>query len=162
MSTDAMELDHPHPHLQPRTKTIIKKTSHSLTQQTLSSPPFSYIHLSTSPLPSLPSTSPTNQPLDNLLLRSYLTTALRQFLGDTGVAIPVDILSCTSRTAWIRVPRQDLGAFAGAITAFPGLNQGGETTLLLLQIKACGDFLGSLLGKGGEDEEERGWDVWKS
>ncbi|KAK4229880.1 hypothetical protein QBC38DRAFT_471299 [Podospora fimiseda] len=122
----------------------IPKYSKTLTQQTISSPPFSYIHLSTS----------THQNLDNLLLRSYLTSALRQFLGDTGVAIPVDILSCTSSQAWIRVPRQDLGAFAGAITSFSGQQS------LLLQIKACGDFLGSLIGKGGKDDDE--WDVWKS
>ncbi|KAK4164857.1 hypothetical protein QBC43DRAFT_316979 [Cladorrhinum sp. PSN259] len=157
MSTDAMDLD---------TRTIPQlKKPQTLTQLTISSPPFSYIHLSTPSLPSStsPSTAHTTIPLDNLQLRSYLTSALRQFLGETGVAIQIDVLKVSPKSAWVRIPRQDLGAFVAAITAFPGITQGRTT--LLLQINACGDFLGSLLGRGavgGGDGEEQEWDVWKS
>ncbi|KAL2021195.1 hypothetical protein VTK56DRAFT_7382 [Thermocarpiscus australiensis] len=101
--------------------------------------------------------------LDDLQVRAYLTAALRQFLGDTGAAIPVDILLARGRHVWVRVPRPDLGAFAAAITAFPGLPGSsssssslaaagvGEGTLLL-QLDGCGDWLGSVLGRMAEEE----------
>ncbi|KAK4460236.1 hypothetical protein QBC42DRAFT_272931 [Cladorrhinum samala] len=143
MSSEAMDIDHP------PLPSSLPKSSHSqtLTTLTISSPPFSYAHLSTTA--ALP-----GQELDMIEVRSYLTAALRQFLGDTGVAIPIDILKVQETSVWVRLPRQDLGAFAGAITAFPGITQ--NESLLLLQLKACGDYLSSLLGRG-EGEA----DIWK-
>ena len=136
-----------------------KKTL-TLTTTTLSRPPIAYAHLSLFP-PAPPSSNETQQdqngPLDALQLRAYLTTALRQFLGDTGAAIPIDILLIRGGSAWVRVPRDDLPAFAGAVTAFAGVpssSSGGGT--MLLQLKGCGDWLGSLLGR----EEEAG--LWVS
>ncbi|KAK1835815.1 hypothetical protein QBC39DRAFT_297657 [Podospora conica] len=119
-----------------------------LTTATIKSPPFAYLHLSA---------SSSTTTLDALQVRSYCTSACRQFLGATGAAIPVDILSVPSGSgggdAWVRVPRADLGAFAGAITAYGGSSSdaGG---VMVLRVKACGDWLGSLVGGEGE---ERVW-----
>ncbi|KAK0754790.1 hypothetical protein B0T18DRAFT_313672 [Schizothecium vesticola] len=119
-----------------------------LTTTTIKSPPFAYLHLST---------STTTPGLDALQVRSYCSSASRQFLGTTGAAIPVDVLSVSSGLggggdAWVRVPRADLGAFAGAITAFGGLSSDGG--VMVMRVKACGDWLGSLVGGDGE---ERVW-----
>lgn len=109
-----------------------------LTTTTIKSPPFSYLHLSTS----------TTTSLDALQVRSYCASATRQFLGTTGAAIPVDVLSVTGGDAWVRVPRADLGAFAGAITAYGGTSSEGG--VMVMRVKACGDWLGSLVGGEGE------------
>ncbi|KAH8887484.1 hypothetical protein GQ53DRAFT_749970 [Thozetella sp. PMI_491] len=90
--------------------------------------------------------------LDELQVRSYCTAALRQFLGDTGVAIPIDILKVQGSEVWVRVPQPDLSAFAAAITAFGGVSEGEVT--YVLQVRACGDWLGSLLGR---DEQQKLW-----
>ncbi|RKU45944.1 hypothetical protein DL546_004325 [Coniochaeta pulveracea] len=127
---------------QPPSKTT---KSHILHTSTLRRPSFAYLHLtliSSSP-------TPTTTELDNLQLRSYLTAALRQFLGDTGAGIPVDILKVQRHECWIRVPRDDLGAVSGAITAFPGVSKGGD--LALLRVKGAGDWLGPLVGRTGEE-----------
>lgn len=106
---------------------------------TIKAPPFAYAHLGL-----VTETSEPTQ-LDDLQVRSYCTTALHQFLGDTGTAIALDILKVQGTECWLRMPRQDLGAFSAAITAFPGLTQGGSTSLL--RLLACGDWLGSLVGR---------------
>lgn len=63
--------------------------------------PHTYIHLSLNN----PTHSPTST-LDTLTLHTTLLTSLRRFLGETGLAIPVDILKLSEdRRAWIRVPR---------------------------------------------------------
>ncbi|KAK4219406.1 hypothetical protein QBC37DRAFT_477936 [Rhypophila decipiens] len=156
-----------------------------LTTCTIKLPPFAYVHLST--LSSLsssgaPITTPANpkpattkeessrEIIDPLQVRSYCTAALQRFLGDTGAAIVPDILLIRSSSSsskkgqkeeadiYLRLPRQDLGAFAAAITAYPGRRQvskGNEDRWLLLQIQSCGDWLGSLIGKA---EEKDIWD----
>ncbi|KAK3399022.1 hypothetical protein B0T20DRAFT_352227 [Sordaria brevicollis] len=133
----------------PTTSTQPSKSSKSqvLTQTTIRSPPFSYAHLSLSS----PSSSHTPH-LDALTTRSYLSAALRQFLGDTGASMAIDILlvNATNGECWVRVPREDLGAFAAAVTAYPGhLVQGEE---VLMRVVGCGDWLGALVGKEGEGE----------
>lgn len=116
-----------------------------LTTTTIKTPPFSYLHLSTSTSPT------TTTSLDALQVRSYCASACRQFLGTTGAAIPVDVLSITSGggDAWVRVPRGDLGAFAGAITAYGGTSSEGGG-VMVMRVEACGDWLGSLVGGEGE------------
>ncbi|KAK0739207.1 hypothetical protein B0T21DRAFT_284412, partial [Apiosordaria backusii] len=111
---------------------------------------YSYAHLTL--------LSPISLPLDNLQLKSYLTSALSQFLGQTGLGIPIDILhldptsSSSSSSAWVRLPRPDLAAFSAAITAFPGISYGDEK--IVLKVEAAGDYLGALVGKGEEQ------DIW--
>ncbi|KAL1842492.1 hypothetical protein VTJ49DRAFT_5098 [Mycothermus thermophilus] len=134
------------------------------TTLTLRSPPFAYAHLQLVTPPTsteAPNPAVSEQPalLDNLQLRSYLTAALRQFLGDTGAAIPLDILLLRGASAWVRVPREDLAAFAAAVTAFEGLASGNDPSsdpagLMLLRVMACGDWLGALVGR---DEEGVLW-----
>ncbi|KAL2266538.1 hypothetical protein VTJ83DRAFT_5890 [Remersonia thermophila] len=109
-----------------------------------------------------PEPAPAPALLDNLQLRAYLTAALRQFLGDTGAAIPLDILLLRGASAWVRVPREDLAALAAAVAAFDGLAPegggagpwGGREGGVLLRVRACGDWLGALIGR---DEEGVLW-----
>ncbi|KAK0635491.1 hypothetical protein B0T17DRAFT_485130 [Bombardia bombarda] len=149
-----MDIDTPSsPHPPPITTTTTttgnnnntsKKTTRELGSCTIKSPPFSYAHLSVAA--ACPSSSYSD--LDALQVRAYCSAALRQFLGDTGAAIAIDILSVQGRDCWVRAPRPDLGAFAAAITAFAGISRDGST--LLLQLQACGDWLGALLGRTDE------------
>ncbi|TQS31511.1 hypothetical protein Golomagni_08205 [Golovinomyces magnicellulatus] len=99
---------------------------------------FSYAHLT------LSTNGPDSIVLDDLQVKSYCNGALQQFLGLTGLAIPVDILKVTETDCWLRVPRQDLSNFAAAITAWRGKTEG--TTQYLLRIKQCSDWLGTLVG----------------
>ncbi|KAK0727988.1 hypothetical protein B0T26DRAFT_596996, partial [Lasiosphaeria miniovina] len=119
---------------------------------TIRAPPFAYAQLAAVS----DTSSSTTDDLDALQVRAYCTSALRQFLGDTGAGMAVDILSVTGSSCWVRVPRADLGAFAAALTAFGGVsltNSGGgggggaKTAMLVLQVQACGDWLGSLIGR---------------
>ncbi|KAK4127690.1 hypothetical protein N657DRAFT_653844 [Parathielavia appendiculata] len=164
---DEMDLD-PSP---ANTGTInVKPTpkTRTLTTATLKHPPFAYAHLTlVNPAPNgIPNNN--NLPiLDALQLRFYLTAALRQFLGDTGAGMSLDILLVQPHSAWVRVPREDLPAFAAGVTAFSGLPlassasslsgsssssaQGGR---MVLRLGACGDWLGSLIGR---EEEEKLW-----
>ncbi|KAL6881558.1 hypothetical protein J3F83DRAFT_722723 [Trichoderma novae-zelandiae] len=119
-------------------------TSHELLTCTIKTPPFSYVHLELL----------TNPPdaaveLDNLQVKSYCTAALRQFLGLTGTAIPIDVLKAEASECWIRVPRDDLGAFAAALTAWKGTSDGGVESLL--RVKQCSDWLGAMVGSHGQD-----------
>ncbi|KAH6640899.1 hypothetical protein F5144DRAFT_116043 [Chaetomium tenue] len=155
----------PHPTSTPtQTQTPTSHThTHTLTTLTLKSPPSAYAHLSlTTPTTTTTSNNNNNNP-DILQLRAYLTTALRQFLGDTGAAIPIDFLAVgDGGDAWVRVPRADLAAFVGAVTAFGGMvmstggngggdgNGGEEAGRMVLRVVASGDWLGSLIGKEGE------------
>lgn len=124
---------------QPHTKTA---KSHSLFTSTIKSPSFAYAHLE------LVTDGAQPAPLDNLQVRSYCTAALRQFLGEHGVAVAIDILKVDGRECWLRLPRQDLGMFSAAVTAFPGVNGSGGASLL--RLLACGDWLGSLVGRADE------------
>ncbi|KAI0381855.1 hypothetical protein F5Y04DRAFT_61199 [Hypomontagnella monticulosa] len=120
------------------------KKSHELVTATIRAPPYSYAHLQLSGASANPGT------LDALQVRSYCTSALKQFLGTTGVGIPLDILKVDEKDCWLRVPRDDLGAFSAAITAWQGSYQDGVHSSL--RIRGCSDWLGSLVGRDGEDE----------
>jgi len=89
--------------------------------------------------------------LDALQVRAYCTSALRQFLGDTGAAVSVDILAVRDSNVWVRVPQADLGGFSAAMTAYGGMARGGGVTTVL-RLRACGDWLGSLLGRTEQHE----------
>ena len=112
--------------------------------RTIKSPPYSYARLEM--------TTEDLRPvqLDALQVRAYCSAALRQFLGDTGMAIAVDILKVEGAECWLRVPHDDLAAFAAAITAFPGSSQSGQ--LSVLRLRGCGDWLGSLFGEAGKQK----------
>ncbi|OAQ63489.1 hypothetical protein VFPPC_14670 [Pochonia chlamydosporia 170] len=112
-----------------------QETSHVLRTQKISSP-FSYAHLE------LITDGPQEIHLDNLLVKSYCTAALKQFLGLTGQAVPIDILKAENRACWVRLPKEDLKSFSAAITAYNGVSEGD--TRYILRMKRCSDWLGLL------------------
>ncbi|OAA52010.1 hypothetical protein NOR_00603 [Metarhizium rileyi] len=116
-------------------------SSYVLRAQTLSSP-FSYAHLE------LATDGPQEVHLDDLLVKSYFTAALRQFLGLTGQAIPIDILKTQEKACWVRLPKEDLQSFSAAVTAYRGASEGD--TKYILRMKNCSDWLGLLTDDWGE------------
>jgi len=104
--------------------------------------PFSYLHLS------LVSSNPSakDPPIDALSVRSHLTAALNQFLGETGTAIPIDILKVEERDVWIRVQNADADALVGAISGWVGA--GGAAAW---RVKQKGDWLGAVVRGNGRD-----------
>ncbi|KAL2152005.1 hypothetical protein VTH82DRAFT_5189 [Thermothelomyces myriococcoides] len=180
--TTAKRKGHPTPN--PDSRARGPNRTRILATITIRNPPWSYAHLTVANPPSVEgaiSTSATTraakQPtaLDVLEIRAYLTAALRQFLGDTGAGIPVDILAVggadddddndgnSDRSGvWVRVPRQDLNLFVGAVTAYAGQptsGQKGNRERMVLQVKAAGNWLGSLLGRGQESKLWAGLDT---
>ncbi|KAI2470308.1 hypothetical protein F4781DRAFT_182723 [Annulohypoxylon bovei var. microspora] len=120
------------------------KKAHELVTATIKAPRYSYAHLE------LFSNSPDVGELDALQVRSYCTSALKQFLGATGIGIPLDILKVDGKDCWLRVPRDDLGGFSAAITAWQGSYQDGIHSSF--RIRGCSDWLGALVGRVGEDK----------
>jgi len=111
---------------------------HEIITRTIKIPAFSYAYLE------LISDPPSKSPLDDLTIRSYLTSAFTRFLGLTGAAIPVDILKVEARECWIRVPREDLSA---VIAAVGGWVEGNEKTgHVRWRVRRSGNWLGSLVG----------------
>jgi ribonuclease P/MRP protein subunit POP8 len=120
--------------------------SHEITSRTIKSPAFSYACLE------LISDPPSRVPLDDLTVRSYLTTAFTQFLGLTGSAISVDILKVEPKECWIRVPREDLSAVLAAVGGWIGRGENGVE--VAWRIRGGGNWLGSLVG---ERSAEKVW-----
>ncbi|KAH7033002.1 uncharacterized protein B0I36DRAFT_361736 [Microdochium trichocladiopsis] len=132
-----------------------------LASRTIRAPPHAYIHLQLLTSSATSSSSSVahvvaedddagqDEQLDALQVKSYCSAALKQFLGLHGSAIPFDILKVEGSHGWIRVPRDDLAAFAAAITAWSGTSSGGQH--VTLRLKGCSDWLGTLVGRDGED-----------
>lgn len=115
---------------------------HTLKTLTISRPQFAYIHLAlNSPTP-LSSTTP----LDNKTVWSHLRSALTQFLGLTGSAIPIDILKIHGRDVWLRVPRQDRSPVLAAVGGWIGEEEGGKVGWT---VRGAGNWLSGLV-LGGE------------
>ncbi|CAG7961564.1 unnamed protein product [Penicillium salamii] len=118
-------------------------------------PPWTYLKLKLIPQP-----GNTPQPLDALSARTYLSSALSQFLGLTGTSIPIDILKIENArqptekydTVWLRVPREDASAVVSAVSSWIG---GGNKSVgsadVAWRICAKGNFLGALVAGSGED-----------
>jgi ribonuclease P/MRP protein subunit POP8 len=121
--------------------------SQELATWTVKAPRFSYAHLRVLRNPTEP------EELDAIQVRTYCTAALKQFLGVSGQAISIDILKVEGSDCWLRIPRDDLGAFAAALTAWQGIYENG--THSAIQIRGCSDWLGSLVGRDGEQR------LWK-
>ncbi|EEH46065.2 uncharacterized protein PADG_02215 [Paracoccidioides brasiliensis Pb18] len=125
-------------------------------------PPWSYLKLQLITQPSLPSSSPST-PLDEITARTYLTTALSQFLGISGTSISIDILKIENSTdnhstgqennnniVWIRVPRDDVAAVVAAVSSWIG--DGSQVgSSVSWRIRAKGSFLGALIGGTGRE-----------
>ena len=105
-------------------------------------PPYTYLNLVllTSTL-----SSSSQPPVDILTARTYLTSALSQYLGLTGTAIPIDFLKVEGRSVWIRVPREDGVALVGALSQWVGKE--GDVSW---RVKAKGEWLGSVVAGNGD------------
>ncbi|MCJ1306963.1 hypothetical protein MMC25_000607 [Agyrium rufum] len=115
---------------------------------TIRSLPFTYLHISlfsaaSDPPPSSVTGSSTftrrPDPIDEITVRTYLTSALKQFLGLTGTAIPVDILKVDQQDAWVRVSRGDGKAVMEALSGWVG------TSDVAWRVKGRGDWLGGVV-----------------
>ncbi|KAL2814588.1 hypothetical protein BJX63DRAFT_391801 [Aspergillus granulosus] len=132
---------------------------------TARNPPWTYLKLQ---LIQQPHTT-LSTPLDPLTARTYLSSALSQFLGQMGASIPIDILEVgpessqsksqpqspsTDKTIWIRVPRQDAHAVVTAVSSWIG-GPGSDTTEaeggVAWRVCAKGNFLGALVRGDGRD-----------
>ncbi|KAL2038502.1 hypothetical protein N7G274_008841 [Stereocaulon virgatum] len=110
---------------------------------TIRNPPHTYLHLA---LLNTTVTSPNQPPVDILTARTYLTSALSQFLGLTGTAIPVDFLKVEGRDVWIRIPREDSTAVVGALSQWIG-----KEGAVSWRVKAKGEWLGAVIAGDGQE-----------
>ena len=102
----------------------------------------------------LVSPAATPPTLDALQVHSYCLAALTRFLGDTGAAVPVDVLKIDRNRCWVRVPSEDLSALAAAVTTWGGTRDGGLE--VMFRLLGCSDWLGCLVGAEGQE------DLWTS
>ncbi|KAJ5979096.1 hypothetical protein N7501_002438 [Penicillium viridicatum] len=118
-------------------------------------PPWTYLKLKLVPQP-----GSAPQPLDPLSARTYLSSALSQFLGLTGTAIPIDILKIENESSstpkrdivWIRVPREDASAVVSAVSSWiGGGNNSSDSGDVAWRVCAKGNFLGALVAGSGAD-----------
>src|SRR3954468_8045826 len=78
---------------------------------TLRDTPYTYLQLSVTSI----DRRIARHPLDPITARTYLTSALSQYLGLTGTAIPIDILKVADQNFWVRVPKEDASAMIAAV-----------------------------------------------
>jgi len=107
---------------------------------TLRGTPYSYLRLSVISIDG----RVARHPLDAITARTYLTSALSQYLGLTGTAIPIDILKVTDQDFWVRVPKEDVSAVVAAVGQWVNALVG-----ISLKIEGRGDWLGGVVA-GGE------------
>lgn len=123
-------------------------SSSVITSKTITAPPFSYVCLE------LVSDGAVGSALDELTVRTYITSALTQFLGLTGSAISVDILKVQGKECWIRVPREDLSPVVAAVGGWVGGND--SEGRVGWKVKASGNWLSVLVA---DREAENLWDM---
>ena len=113
---------------------------HILNQITIRNPQWAYIHLQHL-------TSKSSPPdLDAVTAHLHLTTALSQFLGLHGAAIPFDILKLNEQDVWIRLPAEDHSALKAAVGGW--VSAGGEGW----RVKGCSSWDASAIGRdAGQD-----------
>lgn len=114
---------------------------------TIRRPPFTYFHLTL--LSSSPSATATADP-DILTFHKHLTSALQQFLGETGLAIPVDFLKTQGADCWIRVPREDGVAVGEAVSGWVGSRGTGDGWEVGWRVMGRGDWLGAVVAGTGK------------
>lgn len=129
----------------PSTTTPLKRkqthNGHEHKALTITTPPFSYIHLE------LQTSSLKKPQLDDLTAKSYITSALAQFLGLHGSAISIDLLKTQDRDVWIRVMREDASAVVAALGGWiKKTGNGGDQ--VGWRVVGRRNWLGGLVGEG--------------
>lgn len=112
---------------------------------TLRNSPHTYLQLQVSVQPA---SKPSNTPVDEITLLSYLNAAMTQYLGLTGAAIPIDILKVQESQGWVRLPREDEPAVVAALSQWTGR---GNVTVRVL---GRGSWLGGLSTNDGVDDRK--------
>ncbi|ERT02358.1 hypothetical protein HMPREF1624_00656 [Sporothrix schenckii ATCC 58251] len=125
-----------------KTKTAKESKTRELYSSTIGRPPFAYAQIE---VVQNHQSQESQGPLDALQVRSYCDAALKQFLGATGAAMPLDLLKLDGNEFWVRLPREDMGLFAAALAAWSSVSRGGTATAL--RLRASGNWLGSLIGR---------------
>ena len=103
---------------------------------TLRKPPYTYLHIS------LISSNTSPPLLDTVTVLSYLQSALTQYLGLHGAAIPIDVLKVDDQDAYIRMPYDDGSAVVAAASQWQ--SRDGKVGL---RVKGRSAWLGGLLGR---------------
>ncbi|OQN98718.1 hypothetical protein B0A48_15384 [Cryoendolithus antarcticus] len=116
-------------------KRVRTPKTQTLANLTLRNPLWAYIHLSLVTA-KFPSSYPNYPPLDSFTAHLHLTSALSQFLGLHGGAIPIDILKLEGQDVWVRIPADDRVGFVAA--------------------------MGGWVGRGGEGWRVVGWSSWSA
>ena len=106
---------------------------------TIRNAPYTYFHLSLRHAHE----SATRAPLDAITARTYLTSALSQFLGLTGTAISIDILRVAPREVWIRVPREDANVVAASLGQW--MNAAADVSF---KVEGRGEWLAGVAAAG--------------
>jgi len=100
-----------------------------LSHFTIRNPPWSYLHLNLVTPATLRAVQEqfvdTTSSLDAITVQMHLQSALRQFLGLHGTAIPFDVLKIEKQDTWVRLPREDASAVVAALGGWIGKNGEG-------------------------------------
>ncbi|CAK7567413.1 MAG: hypothetical protein SEPTF4163_005377 [Sporothrix epigloea] len=130
-----------------KTKSAKESKTRVLYGSTISRPPFAYaqVEVIRNAVPLEAGAGTDQERLDALQARSYCDAALKQFLGATGAAMPLDLLKLDGSQFWVRLPREDLSLFAAALTSWNSASRNG--TAVAMRLKASGNWLGSLIGQ---------------
>jgi len=119
----------------PPSKKRKKKASknNTIAQFTLRNPDWAYLHLALITQESLNTSEIKNENnsnnVDELTVYMHIQSALKQYLGLQGTAIPFDILKTKENQVWISVPREDISAMMAAVGGWIGSNGQGWRTL---------------------------------
>lgn len=106
---------------------------------TIRNPRHTYLNLTLETSSTFGNHSSKSSSVDILTARTYLTSALGQFLGLTGTAIPIDFLKVEGRDVWIRVPREDDAAVVGALSLWVG-----SDGAVSWRVRGKGEWLGAV------------------
>lgn len=117
---------------------------HDITTKTIKTPQFSYACLQLIS----ETTASIDTSLDAVTVRSYLGSALTQFLGITGSAISIDILKVEGDECWVRVLREDLSPLLAAVGGWVGGPKGEGK--IGWRVKGSENWLSVLIAQGEE------------
>ncbi|KAK6350624.1 hypothetical protein TWF718_003811 [Orbilia javanica] len=116
---------------------------------TVRKPEWQYLHLRmTFDPPHPPTFTSPSYPPDLLTWKTHLSTALNQFLGIAGTAIPVDFLHLDGPEVWMRLPREDATRFMAAIGGWGSEIEGRSVGFRVL---GSTEFLMGIVGGDGRD-----------